>query len=100
MLGALYPVSDDEVPIPSLLVPSPQRPSTLAVAASLTDCNLTNEPLPVKYDRKSLAFSEVSKWLQSGQMRASSVVLKSTETRKFSDATYVWKKSKYTCATS
>jgi hypothetical protein len=48
----------------------------------------------------SLAISGVGTWLQSGRMRASFVVLESTETHKFSDATYVWKKSKYTCANS
>jgi hypothetical protein len=49
---------------------------------------------------KSLAFSGVGKWLQSGRMRAYLIVLESTEPHKFSDATYVWKKSTDTFAIS
>jgi hypothetical protein len=45
---------------------------------------------------KSLALSGVGEWLQRGQIRASSVVLESTETHEFSDATYVWiKQARY-----
>jgi hypothetical protein len=56
---------------------------------------LPMSPLRSNMTGKSLAISGVGTWRQSGRMRASLVVLESTETHEFSDATYVRKKSKY-----
>jgi hypothetical protein len=60
---------------------------------------LTNEPFRVKYDWK-IAYNFRSRYMAPKWSDEGILGSFSTETHGFSDATYVWKMSKYTCAIS